>query len=100
MVELRHEADPMEQTEDNVHLVCSTIWSKPGQSCRRALIAAGVILVVCAIASGIGGTWLPLGTRMQPISIFFCFFRALWFICVCADLRLRLHHLHLPIALM
>ena len=56
----------MDQTEDNVLLVVSSIWPKPGQSRLRALIAAGVILVVCAIASGIGGTWLPLGTRVQP----------------------------------
>ena len=29
-VELRHEADLMEQTDDNVRLLGSTIWSKPG----------------------------------------------------------------------
>ena len=69
MVELRHEADPMEQTEDSVHLAYNTIWPKPGQSCRRALIAAGVILVVRAIASGIGGTWLPMGNPCAALEL-------------------------------
>ena len=50
--ELRHEADLMEQTDDNVRLVDITIWSKPGQACRLASIAAGAILVVSALASG------------------------------------------------
>ena len=47
--ELRHEADLMEQTDDNVRLVEITFWSKPGQACRLAPIAAGVIMVVCVL---------------------------------------------------
>ena len=63
------EADLMEQTEEDVRLVDSTFWPKPGQTRRRALIAAGVILAVCALAGGIGGTRLPMGNPQAALEL-------------------------------
>ena len=42
---------------------------KPGQVCRLAPIATGVILVVCVLASGIGGAWLSIGNPHAALEL-------------------------------
>ena len=58
----------MEQTDDNVCLMDIAIWSKPGQVCRLAPIAANV-MVVCVLASCIGGAWLSMGNPHAALEL-------------------------------
>lgn len=55
------EVDLIEQAQEEVRLVRSTFVSKLGQTLRGALLVAGAILVVCALASGVVGAPLSSG---------------------------------------